>query len=221
MLLIQPDPNLGDGRHANNAWLQELPRPSSKVVWGNPLLVAPATARRLGLQNGDDVVLEMGEARVQAPVWIVPGQADDCVVAWLGGGRTRAGEVGNGIGVDVTGLRGIDGAPVLRKTGMRIRVASTDHHNMLDVGRDTVDAIVRHGTLADFTAKPDFLSDPGDGPSIYHQPRAEGVAWGMSVNLGACIGCNACVVACQAENNVPVVGKEQVLIGRGDALVTH
>jgi Fe-S-cluster-containing dehydrogenase component len=213
-LLIRPDPNLGDGRHANNAWLQELPRPIGKVVWDNPLLLAPATAGRLGLGNGDEVVIEMGAARVQAPVWSVPGQAEDCVVAWLGGGRTSAGEVGNGVGVDVTALRGIDAAPVLRKTGRRIRVASTDHHNMLDVGADTVDAIVRHGTLAAFAADRDFLRAPGEEPMIYRRAQAGGVAWGMSVDLNACIGCNACVVACQAENNVPVVGKEQVLIGR-------
>lgn len=213
-LLIHPDPNLGDGRHANNPWLQELPRPLTKVVWDNPLLIAPATARRMGLENGDEVVLEVGASQARAPVWTVPGQAEECVVAWLGGGRTRAGEVGNGVGVDVTGLRDVDGTAVLRKTGKRIQVASTDHHNMLDVGREAVDAVVRHGTLADFTTKPDFLRDSGDRPTIYHQTQPEGVAWGMSVNLGACIGCNACVVACQAENNVPVVGKEQVLIGR-------
>jgi len=214
-LLIQPDPNLLDGRHANNPWLQELPRPATKVVWDNPLLLAPATARRMGLENGDEVALEMGASRVRAPIWTVPGQAEDCVVAWLGGGRANAGEVGNGVGVDVTALRGVDATPVLRKTGTRIQVASTDHHNMLDVGRDTVDQVVRHGTLADFAAKPDFLRDPGnDKPTIYHQTLPGPVAWGMSVNLGACIGCNACVIACQAENNVPVVGKEQVLIGR-------
>ncbi len=213
-LLIKPDPNLGDGRHANNPWLQELPRPLTKVAWDNPLLIAPAAARRMDLENGDEVVLEIGASRIRVPIWMVPGQAEDCVAVWLGGGRTAAGAVGNGVGVDVTDLRGETGIPVLRKTGKRIPVASTDHHNMLEVGREAVEAVVRHGTLAEFMAKPDFLRDSGPEPSIYHQPQPEGVAWGMSVNLGACIGCNACVVACQAENNVPVVGKEQVLLGR-------
>ena len=142
----------------------------------------------------------------------MPGQAQDCVVAWLGGGRTSAGEVGNGVGTDVTPLRGIDAAPVLRKTGRTIRVASTDHHNMLEVDRKAVDDVVRHGTLAAFAADPAFCA-AGPSRAIY-PPAQGGVAWGMSVDLNACIGCNACVVACQAENNVPVVGKEQVLLGR-------
>ncbi len=214
-LLIRPDPNLGDGRHANNPWLQELPRPIGKVVWDNPLLLAPATARRLALSNGDEVELTAGNVKCRAPVWIVPGQAEDCVVAWLGGGRTRAGSVGNGVGVDVTALRGVDAAVSLRKTGRSIAVASTDHHNMLEVDGSTVDSVVRHATLAQFTATRDLLRDPGtDQPSLYHRPQRSGVAWGMSVDLNACIGCNACVIACQAENNVPVVGREQVLLGR-------
>jgi len=213
-LLIRPDPNLGDGRHANNPWLQELPRPLGKLVWDNPLLLAPATATRLGLQNGDEVVLELGGRSVRAPVWVVPGQADDCVLAWLGGGRTSAGEVGNGVGVDYTPLRWLDGDAALRKTGRRVQVASTDHHNMLEVDRRIVDEVVRHGTLTAFTADPRFLNGSEPEPSIYHRPRGPGVAWGMTVDLNACIGCNACIVACQAENNVPVVGKDQVLLGR-------
>jgi molybdopterin-containing oxidoreductase family iron-sulfur binding subunit len=217
-LLIRPDPNLVDGRHANNPWLQELPRPLSKVTWDNPLLLAPSTARGSGLRNGDVVELEMGASHLRMPVWVAPGVAPDCIVAYLGGGRTSAGEVGNGVGVDVTPLLGIDATPVLRKTGQRVRVASTDHHNMLEVGRKLVDDIVRHGTLAAFTANPDFLRGTERSPEIYRppvpQPPASGVAWGMSVDLNACIGCNACVLACQAENNVPVVGKDQVLLGR-------
>ena len=213
-LLIRPDPNLLDGRHANNPWLQELPRPPGKIVWDNPLLLAPATAGRLKLVNGDVVELTVGTARIEAPVWVQPGQAEDCVVAWLGGGRTSAGEVGNGVGVDVTPLRGIDAAPTLRPTGKHVQIASTDHHNVLEVDGDLVDEVVRHGTLAAFAADRDFLRDKSALPSIYHRSRGSGVAWGMSVDLNACIGCNACVIACQSENNVPVVGKEQVLIGR-------
>ena len=213
-LLVRPDPSLGDGRWANNAWLQELPRPASKVVWDNPLSLAPATAGRLGLENGDEVELRLAGASVTAPVWIQPGQAADCVVAWLGGGRTSAGEVGNGVGVDVTPLRDLDGAPTLRKTGHRVLVASTDHHNVLEVDRQAIDEVVRHGTLVEFTADPGFLHGSADKPSIYGRAETGGVAWGMSVDLNSCIGCNACVVACTAENNVPVVGKEQVSIGR-------
>jgi molybdopterin-containing oxidoreductase family iron-sulfur binding subunit len=212
-LLIRPDPNLLDGRHANNPWLQELPRPLGRIVWDNPLLLAPATAQRLGLANGDVVELALGPARIEAPVWTEPGEAEDCLLAWLGGGRTSAGAVGDGVGVNVTPLRGIDAEPVLRRTGKRVPIASTEHHNMLEVDGALVNEIVRHGTLAAFTAHRDFLRTNAE-PSIHHRPQGAGVAWGMSVDLNACIGCNACVIACQAENNVPVVGREQVLIGR-------
>ena len=213
-LQIRPDPNLLDGRHANNPWLQELPRPIGKVVWDNPLLVAPVTAAQARLENGDEVTLELAGVQVTMPVWIVPGQSPDVVIAWRGGGRTRAGAVGNGVGTDVTSLLGLVGTPSLRKTGKRVEIASTDHHNMLEVDRETIDQIVRHGTLAAFAADPTFLRKTADKAEIYHLAQSEGVAWGMSVDLNACIGCNACVIACQAENNVPVVGREQVLMGR-------
>ena len=208
-----------DGRHANNPWLQELPRPLGKLVWDNPLLIAPALAASSGLTSGDEVELALAGRSVRAPVWVLPGQAPDTVVAWLGGGRTHAGEVGNGVGQDFTPLRGLGGVPTLRKTGRIVRIASTDHHNVLEVERATIDTIVRHGTAAEFAANPGFLHGTGDEPAIYdRKPGAygtqSGVQWGMSVDLNACIGCNACVVACQAENNVPVVGRDQVLIGR-------
>lgn len=213
-LLVRPDPNLVDGRHANNPWLQELPRPLGKIVWDNPLLVPPALARKEDLKNGEVVELALGGRTLTMPVWVLPGLAPDCLIAWLGGGRTHAGAVGNGVGTDITPLLGLEGTPTLRKTGDTARVASTDHHNMLEVDRKLVDDIVRHGTLAAFAAQPDFLKQSGPEPSIYVRPPGGPVAWGMSVDLNACIGCNACVIACQAENNVPVVGKEQVLIGR-------
>ena len=170
-LLTRPDPNLCDGRYANNPWLQELPRPVGKLVWDNPLLLAPATAARAGLANGDEVVLQVGTGTVRTPVWISPGQSEDCVVAWLGGGRTAAGAVGNGVGIDVTPLRGLDAVPVLRRTGRRVRIASTDHHNMLEVDKGTVDHIVRHGTLAEFAANPRFLHGAGREPEIYPPAR--------------------------------------------------
>ncbi len=213
-LLIRPDPNLWDGRWANNPWLQELPRPLGKLVWDNPLLISPAVAASAGLENGDVVDLERSGRCVRMPVWVLPGLAADCAVAWLGGGRTRAGAVGNDVGVDVTSLTGSDGVPTFSKTGKRVRLASTDHHNVLEVDQTVIDSVVRHGTLAAFTADPHFLHSEAPPPTIYHRAPDSAVAWGMSVDLNACIGCNACVVACQAENNVPVVGKDQVLIGR-------
>ncbi len=213
-LLIRPDPSLWDGRHANNPWLQELPRPIGKIVWDNPILLAPAIAGRFNIANGDEIELAAGSESVTAPAYIVPGQARDCIVAWLGGGRTSAGKVGDGVGTDITPLRGIGTPPSLRKTGRTIRVASTDHHNVLEVDQQAIDEVVRHGTLVQFHTQPDFLHDSDAEPTIYRRAQVSRVAWGMSVDLNACIGCNACVVACQAENNVPVVGRDQVLIGR-------
>ena len=213
-LLIRPDPSLWDGRHANNPWLQELPRPLGKLVWDNPILLAPATAAKAALQNGDEAELTLAGQSITAPIWVLPGLAEACVLVWLGGGRTAAGAVGNGVGTDVTALRGLLGAPTLRKTGRVVRVASTDHHNMLEVDRELVETVVRHGTAARFAADANFLHGSQPGATIYRQPETAGVAWGMSIDLNACIGCNACVTACQAENNVPVVGREQVLIGR-------
>jgi molybdopterin-containing oxidoreductase family iron-sulfur binding subunit len=208
-LLIRPDPNVLDGRYANNPWLQELPRPLGKIVWDNPLLLAPAVMRAQGLQNGDIVELRAAANTVRLPVWSVPGLAADCAVASLGFGRTAAGAVGNGVGVDVTALRRADAGIELRRTGEQVAIASTDHHDMVDVERTLVDDIVRHVTLAAFAG---FARSPE--PQIYQPPSSSGVAWGMSIDLNACIGCNACVVACQAENNIPVVGKAEVLRGR-------
>ena len=151
-LLLRPDPNLLDGRWANNPWLQELPRPLGKIVWDNPLLLAPATAARLQLSNGDEVRLSAAGRSITAPVWIVPGQADNTVLAWLGGGRVAAGDVGNDVGVDMYPFHDVS-AVTLAKTGRTIGVASTDHHNMLDVAPAAVDAIVHHATLAEFIAK--------------------------------------------------------------------
>ena len=207
-LLIRPDPHLWDGRFANLSWLQELPRPLTKVVWDNPLLVSPAIARKLNLHNGDEVSVTADERHVALPVWVMPGQADDCVVALLGFGRRAAGETGSFVGVDVTPLRSASGAVALHPTGKRLVLASSEHHDPLDaVPAD----IMRHGTLAAFAAQPDFLKGEAEGGALYTREPSGPVAWGMSIDLNACIGCNACVVACQAENNIPVVGKDQVL----------
>ncbi|MBV9735548.1 MAG: 4Fe-4S dicluster domain-containing protein [Acidisphaera sp.] len=208
-LLFRPDPNLWDGRYANNPWLQELPRPLTKLVWDNPLLISPVSAAREKLVNGDVVRITVGTAWLEAPVWIVPGQAAECAVGLLGYGRRVVGTVGTGTGFDFFPLRGGTAPPRIEKTGRHVALASTDHHNPLDAGpRD----IVRHGTLAAFTRDPRFLQEEPKVETMYHgQPQLSAQAWGMSIDLNSCIGCNACVLACMAENNVPVVGKAQVL----------
>jgi molybdopterin-containing oxidoreductase family iron-sulfur binding subunit len=207
-VLFRPDPHLWDGRYADNPWLQELPRPLTKLTWDNPLLIAPEQARRLNVRNGDEMHLSIGDARVTAPVWVMPGQAPDCAVALLGFGRKSVGSVGSGAGFDFYPLTGRSEAPTLENAGGRTELAATDHHNL--IFSDPV-AIVRHGTLADYERNQRFLASGESEPYLYRRIPEGPAAWAMSIDLNACIGCNACVVACQAENNVPVVGKEQVL----------
>jgi len=207
-VLFRPDPSLWDGRHADNPWLQELPRPLTKLTWDNPLLIAPDLARRLNVRNGDEMRLSIGDAQVTAPVWILPGQAPDCAVALLGFGRKTVGDVGRGTGLDFFPLTGRTEAPTLDRTGGHTELASTDHHNLIF---GSVASIVRHGTLAAYDRDPRFLASGESEPHLYRRIPEGPAAWAMSIDLNACIGCNACVVACQAENNVPVVGKEQVL----------
>ncbi|WP_254070495.1 4Fe-4S dicluster domain-containing protein, partial [Acidisphaera sp. L21] len=207
-VLFRPDPHLWDGRHANNAWLQELPRPLTKLVWDNPILVSPALAAQHKLVNGAEIALRVGIEEVRAPIWIMPGQAPGCVTALLGWGRLVVGAVGVDTGFDFYPLRAASGAATLHVTGNQRSVASTDHHDVLAAGPGD---IVRHGTLAEFTRDPHFAKPDEDGPGLYDRPPGGPVAWGMSIDLNACIGCNACVVACQAENNIPVVGKQNVM----------
>jgi Fe-S-cluster-containing dehydrogenase component len=213
-LLFRTDPYLRDGRNANNAWLQELPRPHSKLVWDNPLLISPALGKAHGLSNGDEVELGVGPQNRKAPVWIVPGQAAAVAIATLGYGRRTVGEVGRDAGIDFFPLQGEQaraGAVTLRRTGLNVLVACTDHHNALDVKPEDTDPIVRHGLLEEFRRRPDFLKGEAHGETLYEQKPQGPVAWGMSVDLNSCIGCNSCVVACMSENNVPVVGRQQVI----------
>jgi molybdopterin-containing oxidoreductase family iron-sulfur binding subunit len=216
-LVLRPDPYLLDGCFANNGWLQELPRPVTKLTWDNAALMAPATAARLGLANEQIVGLELGERWLAAPVWIVPGTAVDSVVLHLGYGRRQAGGVGTGIGADAQALRSTTmpwgGAGlIVRATGEHHRLASTQEHHSME-GRD----LVRTTTLAALEHPPDHHDGhhvPGPDDSLYPPVRYDGHAWGMVIDLASCIGCNGCVAACTAENNVAVVGKEQVLAGR-------
>ncbi len=206
-LLIRSSARMHDGRYANNAWLQELPDPLTSLVWDNAAIVSPTTAQRLGLTNGDVVNLKFRGGAVHAPIWTLPGQADDCVTVHLGYGRTRAGSVGNGVGFNAYALRTSDapwgGAGLeIEKTGERHQLVTTQEHWNME-GRD----LVRVGS-----AKSDEPA-PREDESLYPPVVYPGHAWGMTIDLNTCIGCGVCTIACQAENNIPVVGKEQV--GRG------
>lgn len=214
---FRPDPTIWDGRFANNGWLQELPKPLTKLTWENAALISPVTAATLGLTNGDVVELSYGDRRLEAPVWLLPGHSEDAVTVHFGYGRTHAGKVGNGMGFPAYALRTTDalwfGAGVtLRKVSTGYPLASTQVHHSME-GRN----LIRVGTVAHFAEEPDFVHamDPhGEEISLYPKVEYPENAWGMTIDLTACIGCNACTVACQAENNIPIVGKEQVLNGR-------
>ncbi len=217
-LVLAADPTLGDGRHANNAWLQELPKPITTLTWGNAAWVSPRFAAARGLASEDMVEIRAGAARVRVPVWIVPGHADASVTLHLGHGRTRAGRVGDRVGVDAYVLldsmtRGVvTGADVTRIDG-RTRLAAAQTHNRME-GRDLVRLVSRDAAARceDGACEPAHARDPAQ--SLYPDFPYPGYRWGMSIDLNACIGCAACTIACQAENNIPVVGRDEVLRGR-------
>ena len=215
--MFQPDPTLGDGRWANNAWLQELPKPLTQLTWGNAVLMSAATAASHGLANVDVVEIALDGRRANGPVWIVPGHGDGSITLYLGHGRARAGRVGNGVGFNSYALR-TSSAPwfaagaTLRRTGERHALAVTQTHHRME-GRD----IVRSMTVAELQRQESVVRSGADvsaEASLYPPFRYDGYAWAMSIDLGSCIGCAACTIACQAENNIPVVGGDQVRRGR-------
>jgi MoCo/4Fe-4S cofactor protein with predicted Tat translocation signal len=219
-IIFRPDPNMLDGRYANNGWLQELPKPFSKITWDNAALVSPALARREQLQNGDYIELNYRGRKLSAPVWILPGQAENSVTLYLGYGRQSAGRVGTNKGYNAYTLRTSDAlwqdvGLTIRKTDRRLKFATTQNHFTIE-GRD----MYRAGTLAQFVRQPGFAAEMAEVPkheeTLYYPDefRKAGYAWGMVIDLNTCIGCNACTIACQAENNIPVVGKAQVVAGR-------
>jgi Fe-S-cluster-containing dehydrogenase component len=230
VIAFRPDHSIGDGRFANNAWLQEIPRPFTKVVWDNPALVSPRTARELGIDDGEHdgllgrraamLRIESEGRTLDVAAWVLPGQADGVVTLQLGYARRFAGKVAQqGKGFDTYSLRSRNGLWALtgataKGTGERYELASTQGHFVMEDR-----PLVRHATLADFQKNPGFVHDavhePAEDMSMFpNEWRYEGYKWGMAINLSACTGCNACVVACQSENNIPVVGKDQVYRGR-------
>ncbi len=215
-LCFQPSALL-DGRWANNAWLQELPDPVTKIAWDNPARISPALARRHGLVNGDLIHLLADGRELTLPVWIVPGQADESITLALGYGRTRAGRVGDGVGFNAGVLRlsggmGFCTGASLRPAGGRHAIAcAQDFDGMAER------PLVLEAGLKEFQDNPHFARHESGIPakSLWKEHTYDtGYQWGMVIDLTACIGCNACTIACQSENNIPVVGKDQVAKGR-------
>jgi molybdopterin-containing oxidoreductase family iron-sulfur binding subunit len=208
------DATIYDGRFANNGWLQELPKPMTKLTWDNAALIAPSTAEASDLQSGDYILVKHEGRELEVPVWIVPGHAKDCITLPVGYGRTRAGNIGNGTGFNTYALRGSTapwfGAAKITKTGDDYDLVGTQDHWSIE-GRN----IVRSATLEEFKTTPAFAKAMEHAQldkriSLYSDKEYKGNQWGMAIDMNACTGCTACVIACVAENNIPVVGKFQV-----------
>jgi MoCo/4Fe-4S cofactor protein with predicted Tat translocation signal len=214
LLTFRPSASLWDGRHANSGWLQELPDPVTKLTWDNAALLSPATAQTLRVNDGDMVKLTANGTQLEVPVLIAPGHADRCITLPLGYGRTRSGTVGNGVGFNAYLLRRSDALwqvpPTdVERTGRTHPLARTQEHFRVQ-GRDLLH-VTRIDDLPSLR-----VSAPPEPPmsSLYPNVDAHGHAWALTIDLNTCIGCNACIIACQSENNIPVVGKKQVLFGR-------
>jgi MoCo/4Fe-4S cofactor protein with predicted Tat translocation signal len=208
--LFRPDEGTWDGRYADNPWLLEMPRAFTRLTWDNAVLVAPSTASRLGLDTHDLVEIQIGPAKLKAPVYVLPGQAPDCVTMPLGWGRTSGG-LGAGIGFDAYRARQssdpwLAAITGFAKTGEVYRLATTQDQDHV-LGRD----LIREGSLDQFNKEPGSIVAKTNAESLYPPYQYPGRAWAMAVDPNSCIGCQACVIACQAENNVPIVGKDQVL----------
>ncbi|MGB9086472.1 MAG: TAT-variant-translocated molybdopterin oxidoreductase [Terriglobales bacterium] len=223
-LNFRRDPSIYDGRFSNNGWLQELPKPLTKLTWDNPIMIGPAMAERLKLNFKDVAELEFNGKKVKGPVWIQAGHPDNSITVFLGYGRTRAGRVGTGAGFDVYPLRTsqapwfADGAK-LTPAGETYDLASTQGYQSMETPDGSERPLVQTRSLEEYKKEPNFAKE-GEPPAeltLYKPPvdySKEVYSWGMAIDLNACVGCNNCIVACQSENNIAVVGKEQTLKGR-------
>ncbi len=223
-LVFLPSPSLHDGRFANDGWLQELPDPVTKLTWDNPALVSPKTAETLGVANEDVVRLDHAGGSLELPIWIVPGMADNVIALTLGYGRRHAGRIGSEVGFNTFTVRssrapGFDRGVTLTRVGRTYPLSATQNHGSME-GRP----IVRESRLSELRHTPKeergeaplgvFEEEPHHFSLWKEHTYDQGHQWGMTIDLNACIGCNACMTACQSENNVPVVGKTQVGKGR-------
>jgi molybdopterin-containing oxidoreductase family iron-sulfur binding subunit len=229
-VILHRDYSVDDGRYTNNGWMQEFPDPITKITWDNAVLVSRATARELGVENNDMVEVTLNGRTVTGPIWTQPGMADFSLGIALGYGRTEVvGRVGDAVGFNAYPLRTtksgyIATGATLRKTGEKHSISCTQEHWSME-GR----AIVREANLDQFKEHPDFARkmdapEPVKPDGTHYGPaypnpfdeakQAAHHQWGMSIDLNSCVGCGTCVIACQSENNIPIVGKDQVRRGR-------
>ncbi len=222
-LNFRRDPSIYDGRFSNNGWLQELPKPLTKLTWDNPIMIGPAMAERLKLNFKDVAELEFQGKKIKGPIWIQAGHPDNSITVFLGYGRTRAGRIGSGTGFDAYPLR-TSQAPwfasgaQLRRTGETYDLASTQGYQSMETPDGSERPLVQERSLEEYRKEPNFAKE-GEPPAALtlYKPfdySTETYSWGMAIDLNSCVGCNNCIVACQSENNIAVVGKEQTLRGR-------
>jgi len=232
-IAFRPDPTVWDGSYNNNSWLQELPKPLTTMTWDNAAYISVKTAEQLGVVNEDVVEVTSKGRKLRLPVWVLPGHADECLTVTFGYGRSRAGKVGNGTGFNAYSIWTSDTpgfAPISKpgKTGGHYKLVTMQRHSIITEGgrKEEIESksafnrdLVRPASLEEFRSNPDFAADPPEettqAPNLY--PRYDystGYQWGMAIDMNSCVGCNSCVIACYAENNIAVVGKEQVDKGR-------
>jgi Fe-S-cluster-containing dehydrogenase component/anaerobic selenocysteine-containing dehydrogenase len=216
-LTLAPDPLMFDGTFSNNAWLQECPQPVTRQVWGNAAHLSANDARRLGLVDGDVVRLGRGDFQVDAPVMIRPGQADGIISTTLGYGRWQAGAIGNEVGFNAHRLQSIGSAWVLEGVSMaatrrREEILTTQHQYQLEgEARELLPVLSIAELKSEISRHHASSAEPA---TLYPAYPYNTYAWSMVIDTAACIGCNACVIACQAENNVPIVGPQEIGMGR-------
>jgi len=242
-IIFRPDPNIYDGRYSNVGWLQELPKPVTNLSWDNAALVSGATLTKLNVEEGDIVELTVSGRKVKAPILVAPGHPDNSATVYLGYGRSAAGRVGSGegsTGFNAYLIRSSDApfyatgtiAKVDGKWGLAVTKSHYQDHRgkfaggkgdgnySLEANEAETRGVIRQATLSEFKANPGFANEgeehPKDeyGTSLFPNWTYKDNAWGMSIDLNSCTGCNACIVSCYAENNIAVVGKQQVRIGR-------
>jgi Fe-S-cluster-containing dehydrogenase component len=218
-VVFRPDPTIADGTYSNNGWMQELPKPQSKMTWDNVVSISPKNATAMKVTIGDMLRVTVEGRSVVGPAWILPGHAEDSVTVHFGYGREGSGRVGNNIGYNAFAIqahaRPYFASGSIQKTGEHYRLANIQETQTM-AGRDPV----RVATLAEFREHPNFPTEEEPplpvGETLYPPKNwpYTGYKWGMAIDLNICTGCSACIIACQAENNIAVVGKDQVARGR-------
>jgi len=234
-VIFRRDAMIYDGSRANNAWLQETPKPVSNLCWDNAVLISPTTAKKRGLATGDVIEIDVNGRKVNGPIWPQPGHPNDAITVFLGYGRTKGGRVADGVGFDAYQIRTSDAqwtaSGKITRVGSGYGFADPQGFQYIDYsdlpkGTEPLKNrhIIRKATLEDFIKNPNFAHEQEEpvppeltlytttsGEPLY---RYTELKWGMTIDMNSCIGCKTCIVACQAENNIPVVGKEQTMRGR-------